>query len=670
MASSVVPTAAQRLRKIANAALGKVTTTTGTTVSAAKKRDPAARFPVSPFETWTYEDAEAAVHTANDESELNATRALRDAQVAPIPDQLVYRDPRGSLAQLTINRAFFDGDHWQMGAGWIGPHAQVVDPDYATTMNELVAAFTSKNVIREVVKRHASGLIGKPPTWSFVPRRALAEGEQPSQAEATAMAEANRLVRAWWDARKVQSLLHDALCTLLFAARAPLRLYIPSGLLSEAQDDTGANTNVVQVSSVADALNLIWPDHPKPEYAAVAQDDATKMEAGVRIYSGTDDHNEDVDAIELVYLDTHGRTVVRILTEDTAAAAPQSAYDFDYGARLSMIEMRRDPLITPQVTQAQRALNLALSMLPRSVITGGFLERVLLNAQLPGHFEKDVTGASTRFIPSPLVVGAGTTNAFAGIELKDAMGNVSLTTPDVKWRDPVPVDAPIDAAAKHYLDILDEVSQLHVVLSGDAVVSGKSREQARAEYVNSLMDTRPEVDAALRFLLETPLAMAEALCGQTGVFTNLVRVSVSCRLDTGPLSPEERTANEASIGKTLSTETAMSRNHVDDIDAELGRMADDPLSRAVLAKAQGDALVQLTTAGLSVTVAAKMIGLSDDIAAAIVQDLASSQFSTTPPPAPTPQTPPTTPPAQAPNSATGAHAQVTGGAASAAGGSQ
>lgn len=623
----------QSLIARANAALRKV-------VSGDKA--PAPLYPTSVFVDWGYAEANDALDAAIEESELDATRAMRDATVTPIPDQAIYQDPRALVSPLTVNRAFFEGDHWQMGSGWIGPHPQQGDPDYVTAMNELVAAFTSKNVIREVTKRHASGVVGKPASWSFVPRRALAEGEEPNDAEAKAIAEANRLMRAWLDARKVRSLLHDAMCTLLFSARSPIRLHIPPGLLKEQPDASGQAQTVVVATTIEQALGMIYPDHPTPEHAAVVQDEDTKMEAGVRIFLDESDESDTDDAavgatgnrtddtgeqaIELVFVAPDGRTVVRLLSEDDEADDARE-FLFQFGGRSTMMEMRRDPLITPQVAQNQRALNLALSMLPRSVITGGFLERVLLNAQMPGHYEKDPDGIKTdRFIPDPLYFGPGTTNMFAGIEQKSDLGAKTFATPDVKWRDPVPVDAPVKAASEHYLAILDETSQLHVVLSGDNQVSGKSREQARAEYLNSLLDSKPEAEAALRFLLETPLAMAEAIVGTPGALTSLVRVEVQCRLDTGPLSPEERAANETSVGKTLSQETAMARNGVDDVDAEKARMASDPLSRATLLKAQGDALTAATTAGLSIATAAEMLGVDKAVAEKIAHDVATGGF--------------------------------------------
>jgi hypothetical protein len=76
-------------------------------------------------------------------------------------------------------------------------------------------------------------------------------------------------------------------------------------------------------------------------------------------------------------------------------------------------------------------------------------------------------------------------------------------------------------------------------------------------------------------------------------------------------------------------------------------MADDPLSRATLAKAQGDALTALTTSGISVELAAEMLDLDPVLAKKIADNLAASTFTTTPPPSngavPPAKTPPPAP---------------------------
>jgi hypothetical protein len=71
---------------------------------------------------------------------------------------------------------------------------------------------------------------------------------------------------------------------------------------------------------------------------------------------------------------------------------------------------------------------------------------------------------------------------------------------------------------------------------------------------------------------------------------------------------------------------------VDDVaSAERARMAADPLARAVLGKAIGDALQSLTLAGASLEGAAATIGIEGDDLRAL---MTPSAFATEPPPAP------------------------------------
>jgi hypothetical protein len=135
--------------------------------------------------------------------------------------------------------------------------------------------------------------------------------------------------------------------------------------------------------------------------------------------------------------------------------------------------------------------------------------------------------------------------------------------------------------------------------------------------------------------VDTALAMAEALAQKPGQYTKTIRCQASCRLDTGTLAPDERTAIEASIGKTLSRETAMALVGVEDIDAEMARIAADPLSRAALATAVGTALLALTTPGASLEGAATFMGIEPE-------DM--KKLLTAPDPPPPPVTVPPVPP--------------------------
>jgi hypothetical protein len=585
-------------------------------------------YPPSPFALWGFEDANEAVSDAVAHQTIDvAQRAV--ATIGPSAGEVRFQPARRTQDPIVVNRAFYLGDHWQYGSGYIGPHPAIGDTAFQDAMTEISLIFTSKNAIKEVVDRHAAGVIGKPFRWALVPRRATGD-QKPTTEEQTAIDAASGIIRDWLNARKVSTLMLDATATLLLAERSSIRLYTPYGLTEAGADGMRS----VVAASIEQALTKIWPEHNQPESATVACDDDTKLEAGVVRYEGAadaydDDSDGDSDETNdyawLCFLNRVGETVIRILSDDDAEPEKPAADAPDQytpqpgdatlklGGRLAMFEMRRPALVTPQVQQNQRALNFALTMVPRNVTTGGFVERLLLDAAVPGAFQDDGKGGKV-FIPSPLKLGAGTTNIIEGINVQETNDQgekvVKHASPSVVFREPVKPDASIAAADEHYDAILAETGQRHVLITGDATSSAVSRIQARAEYLNTLLKSKTEVESAFTWLIETALAMAEAIAGQAGQYTSLLRVQGSCKLDTGPITPEERKAIEASIGVTISQDTAMLMLDVDDVDAEKSRMAADPASRYAGGEALGKALQAITTAGATLEGAAKVLGLT------------------------------------------------------------
>lgn len=457
---------------------------------------------------------------------------------------------RAALGTLTdgiaANKAFYDGDHWQGGDGWAGPRPLLTDADAVAVLAEIARAFISANKVAETVRRHASAVLGKEPAWSFAPVRALADGEQPNADEQARIDEAEAALTALWDVRGLHTLLHEATRMVLWAGRAPLRLYVP-------QSEVGKDGRI-PVADLATSVRRIYLDIPQPHQAGVTTDARTRQQAGVYMCEDTDADGKPINRTELVFLDAAGRTVLRVFEQDPAEP-------IDLGGRLTIYQMEQDALITEPVRQQQRLLNLAKTMMGRNVVLGGFLERIILNAQLPD-------GA--------LRVGAGTTNALMGAPIYDDAGNVTgYTNPSVIYRDPVPVTTFEDTERSAYRSILEETNQLHALISGDATASGESRKQARADFEDSVAPTTAQAERAIRWLLETTLALGAAFAGQVGRYADL-RAVVTCRVNSGPISGDEQ--NQARLNLDaglLSTEGAMARIGVDDTDAEKARIEAD-----------------------------------------------------------------------------------------------
>jgi hypothetical protein len=473
-------------------------------------------------------------------------------------------------------RSFHLGDHWQDGLGWIGPQPDNrADEDYKTVMASIQKAFVSKNVIAEVIKRHRNAVLGTPPAWAITTREPLETGEEPSPEDQALIAEAEMLLTDWWDKRQAYSILQDAVVPMLYAGRITLRLFIPHERRIALEDGSLG----IPMLEQEEALKHIFLDVPDPDAANVHVDKDNMEPIGVYVYKA-----HGLRHAEISYLDEDDNTVLRVLTDAGTAESPASTQDgqgaevqelrFPTGGHLWMYSMKRDPLITPQAMQLQKLLNLAFTMMGRNVVQAGFLERLILNAQVPGHWEGDDVTEPRHFVPDEMFFGAGTTNMLQGVTIEDDVtGRVVVANPSVVYRDPVPVTTFTQTKQATYISILEETHQLHAFISGDATASGESRVQARADFRSDLELTAPDVGAAVRWLLEALLAVAGEFSGQPGKFDRL-RADVNVRVNPGPLSPDEkRVILEQYKEGVWSLQKTLTLLGEEDVAAELARLA-------------------------------------------------------------------------------------------------
>lgn len=498
--------------------------------------------------------------------------------------------------QCTINIAFFNGDAWQNSNGWIGPRRTLTDALYQASLDEIERGFISHNVVAEVTSRHVSGILSRELQWGFTPVRDLGtiettdpatgkvitEEGQPTDQESALIGEAEAALTAWWDKREVPEILQAMLAGALNIKRSPLRLYVPPGLRDPSGNlppgDLATCLDYIWLQSLVaneDTLELQVPS------ATVYTDKNTRRDVGIFTYK-----DGDKEAAELSYLDDSGNTVLRIIGE--AVTEPLL---LPLGGRLTLYELTRSRLITPQITSQQKALNMAMSMKQRNAVMGGFLERVLLNVKWPSTVTTNADGSTTE-TPTPLNVGAGTTNSFQGVEYTDENGNMRVANPSISYRDPVSPSTFIETEDSIYLSMLQEAQQLHYALAGDAVVSAVSRIQARDAFHKDLQFSAGKVEAAARWVLETVLAMASYFAGQPGRYESL-RANVLAHVDSGPVSVEEEQAAIQLVDAALiARETGMARVGVEDVTAEAAtiereqaKQQGDPSQNAAMVKA-------------------------------------------------------------------------------------
>jgi len=523
-------------------------------------------------------------------------------------------------------RFVVDGDHWQDGEAWIGPQLTQGEEGAVETLQLIEDGFTSRNVLAEVSRRYTNGVIGFEPAWALVPKRITGDDE-PNPAEQKLIDEAHAALTDWYDQNGIAVRFWNAVFQMTWASRSPLRLFISTRAF---ETRTGVSTNgtapraarvIPRKATLAEALRTILLDVPSVGNACVYTDPDTQEHVGIYLFKT----ESGAPRAELTYRLPNGQTVIRVMNGEESDKAEENTPTpveivADLSGTISMHQLDRARLLTDQAFQLQRALNLSLSVLPRNVTTSGFLERILINAKLPGKWI-DVNGSKT-WQPSPITFGSGTTLDLQGAIADDGKGTKTTLSPDVKWREPTPVTGTIEAQRALYNALLEECEQGHITLTAEATPSGRSRAEARADYISSLRTGKNPIDRGGRWLIMAALTLAEHLMGSPGKYTKTLRVRFVSRLSPGPLSIEERTQNLNEWKEGLmSRETVMLRNDIEDPDAEVAQIMAEPAAQVSLAQRQAEALQAWIDAGVGVELAGEIIGLDPDLVARIAKDL-------------------------------------------------
>jgi hypothetical protein len=494
-------------------------------------------------------------------AEKSQSSSIRLSKITKVDDaKTLFRDrrPSGSVA----NSLFDSGDHYQNGKGYIGAKPLLGDDGYSQILLQIKEGFVSENVIKEIIDRHIAGLLGREPLWGFLPsdvpspqvetRRKLFSKLfnivrnviSPVAGDDKSAQDADDALTIWWNNRKVRKTLKQVVRTALLEERATIRFFFPEGL-------TNDQGQVAVQSDLISALTIPQIEVLTSDKAGIFVDAGTQQEFGVYIYK-TEDNK---DAAWLTYVDK-GQTILRIMVEDK----PDQNFSYDLGGRLLMYELERDALITEQIRSLQKSLNLARTMMVRNVNLAGSLERTIMNAEKPENW----------------LAGPGKIMGLTGLIIRNDNGEViNRANPSISFHEPTSTKTFTETRDDLYAAMLGGCQQRYALISGDATASGKSRIEARSEFETSLKDSKDGLDDLGRWLLETQLRIGATLSAR-GEFLEL-RADFNAVIETGEITPEERDANRNDVKAGLmSKETAMSRNGVDDTDAELERIAQEP----------------------------------------------------------------------------------------------
>lgn len=512
-------------------------------------------------------------------------------------------------------------DHWQDAHGWLGPTGGT-EPNAIRTRTVLGVKrqFTPVDGIGEVLGRQTNGILKTEADVRFPPLKEIPTDEFGHETEAgkkerarleKASAEKRGQLSAFWDRVKFWKKAREAVRRSRYAGRATLRVWVPGIHLT---DDGVLPTGL----TFEQALAKIEIEAPEPDQAAVWIHPKTRQPYA--IYRTVDEKGKEVAE---VWTSVDGKTMMRTVTAGRGAGEP--AIEVDIGGRLPIIEMEADILITGIVRQQQRRLNMFESNLVRVGEMAAFPERYVSNAEDVGVWDKSkpdyptksqVWKGETYYLHTePRTLGASIVTELRGFPYKTDSapqgGGMGFTTPQVTFKEPTDPRYAIDAAWHARRTILEQCHQGHVLTNTEAAPSGYSREQARADYEDDLMNLRAPVEGMLRDTIAVVFALAAAMSNEVGDFLKTYRIEVNVTIDSGPLSPDERRAivEEVKAG-LMSKTTALAKLGHDDADAEMDRIDESPLGRLAILKERMAVLNEMTRA-FDLAAAAKFVGFSD-----------------------------------------------------------
>lgn len=464
-----------------------------------------------PFTSYDYDDAQ----------ELFGQKVITTQNRSIYAGNTELRRPVSAIAASD----FFKGNHWQLGNGFIGQLPPNSLPGAQQIKKDIETAFVSENVIQEVTETHIGGILGREPLWSFMPEQTPG-AEKPEADQIT-----GETITPWWNERRALKDLQKSAETVVLEGTAVRRLFFPKGRIPE--------NGKLTAPDIPRALDFIYFENLTADVAGVFIDPDTQKKIGIFLFEEKDDEgNVLANCAELSFLDDNGDTVCRVVRDK---GEPTEYGPYVLGGRLLLHEMKRRPLITEQVQSIQRALNLAHTMMMRNVNMAGARERTVSNAQDPKRPRRvqnpDSPTRTVQLEPGTYETGAGAVMFLMGFPVRNEKGEiVGYTNPNVSISDPAPVDTFVKTRDHYYQAIISQVHQRHILISGDAEASGRSREQARAEFERSLKETKTVVDAAGRWQLETALRLAAQLCNQTNKYLKL-RADFECLIDSGDVDP-------------------------------------------------------------------------------------------------------------------------------------
>lgn len=516
------------------------------------------------------------------------------------------------------------GDYLQSFERYVGPFPAPGE-GYAAAMELIRKSFAPILKLREVLRRHVRGVIGREPQFEVVLEGGVAPKRERQRREnyadkrddlETLADEADAVQGRVWDEEGEHKIIKQMVARLCATGSAFLRFDVPPGLLVSGVDrDTGEETEGIEAETWQDAYAQTYLELAPRGSAAVYLDPLTRRKTAFYAYAESAPGNESKTrrAIQISWVEPETElTQVRVVRY---GGAPISEWELDTGGVLLVVDAATEALLTPDLLQLQDIIcSIGTNVKINSDVAGHpqmtLIDIATPQIEIPAPTEAD-PGAKKR-VAAPLQTGPRTIQSVYSYLAKDEKGQVLVGSDgkpvvrqgSIEYREPVssqPLRDDIDFFA---LEIYSAVNQRHVPARASANASAEMLAEMRADFADSLLETKPDVEQALRKVLKGRLCLAAYAATGSDAATALEqfkagRVRVDLRLNAGPISVGEKNVIIAQRDAGLmSDETAMVLlGTVDDVEAEIDKLgrqnaAPERLNPTPVAKAKTPEMVR------------------------------------------------------------------------------
>lgn len=454
-----------------------------------------------------------------------------------------------------INQAYYDGHHFKAGNNlfWIGALPDFTGHrEYHYMLNKVEKLFTSHNKIKECIDRYIESLFSNDITFTH----------RDKETQDFLNAWQNELVEESFTANtdEVEDAYTVAVRNALVLGEGYIRVYV--------RDE------------FKDPLKKISAHSPHPSRIRSFYSPGGVLEAIEYQMIGGNTIGEETKFERQVLDFSTGITTFYLYSSEEKFEAGEflePPYSLDLNYSFTIHKLSIPSLVTDSVKRLQNAINLCLTMSVSNTIDAGFLERIILNAQLPGQIEIDAQGRQS-FVPDidAFKTGTGIVNFLAGIPIEDSEGNVTgFSNPSVDYKPPVDNKPIMEAIEKYSKFIYLELNQGHVLASDSGDMSGESRVQLKQDYEKAVKKLSRGYKALAKAVSKTVAILHKLTSGQSPSDTirDSMNLGIEYSIETSLLPTEIQQVRDNYVNKVVSHRTTLIHLGFTDPDLELEQIA-------------------------------------------------------------------------------------------------